>query len=90
MIDSVTTLSDIPKVSWNYRLANRSVIDWVLEAYKEKTPKDATIKAEFNTYCFADYKEEVITLLSRVIQICVNTVKITGELGDASPLKGFV
>ena len=87
VIDGVTTLSNIPEEAWSYRLANRSVIDWVLEAYKEKTPKDATIKAEFNTYRFGDYKEKVIALLSKVIRICVDTVKITGELGDASPLK---
>lgn len=86
-IDSVTTLSGIPEQAWDYRLANRSVIDWVLEAYREKTPKDATIKAEFNTYRFADYKEEVIALLSRVIQICVDTVAITVKLGQVSPLK---
>jgi len=87
VIDSVTTLSGIPENAWAYRLANRSVIDWVLDAYKEKTPKDATIKEEFDTYRFADYKNEVITLLSKVIQLCVNTVEITDALGAASPLK---
>lgn len=62
------------------------MIDWVLEAYKEKTPKDATIKAEFNTYRFSNHKEEVISLLSRVVRVCLDTVKITRELGDASPM----
>jgi predicted helicase len=87
VIDSVTTLTDIPARAWSYRLANRTAIEWVLDAYKEKTPKDATIREEFNTYRFANYKEEVITLLAKVIQLCANTVEITNALGDASPLK---
>jgi predicted helicase len=87
VVDSVTTLSDIPEEAWSYRLANRTVIEWVLDAYKEKTPKDATIKEEFNTYQFADYKEEVIILLSKVIQLSVDTVEITDALAAASPLK---
>jgi predicted helicase len=87
VIDSATTLSGIPAEAWSYRLANRTVIEWVLDAYKEKTPKDTTIKEEFNTYQFAAYKEEVITLLSKVIQLCVDTVEITDTLAEASPLK---
>ena len=87
VIDSVTTLSGIPESAWSYRLANRSVIEWVLEAYKEKTPKDATIKEEFNSYRFADYKEDVITLLCRVVRICVETSGIASDLADESPLK---
>lgn len=59
----------------------------MLDAYKEKIPKDATIKEELNTYRFANYKEEVITLLSKVIQLCLNTVVITNALGDVSPLE---
>ncbi len=87
VVDSVTVLSEIPEEAWSYRLANRTVIEWVLDAYKEKTPKDVTIKEEFNTYQFADYKEEVITLLLKVIQLCVDTVEITAALAEASPLK---
>lgn len=38
----------------------------MLDQYKEKTPKDPTIRAKFNTYRFADYKEKVIDLIGRV------------------------
>jgi predicted helicase len=49
-----------------YRLGNRSGLDWILDQYKEKAPKDPTIREKFNTYRFADYKEKVIDLLGRV------------------------
>jgi hypothetical protein len=47
----------------------------------------ATIKEEFNTYQFADYKGEVITLVSKVIKLCMHIGKITNALGEVSPLK---
>lgn len=46
------------------------------DQYREKTPKDPTIRDKFNTYRFADYKEHVIDLLKRVTRVSVETVKI--------------
>ena len=52
----------------------------MLERYKEKTPKDPTIRAKFNTYRFKDYKEQVIELLERVCRVSVETVKVIDEM----------
>ena len=82
-LDSETQLSGIPKEAWNYRLGNRSGLDWVLDQYKEKTPKDPTIREKFNTYRFADYKEKVIDLLMRVTRVSVETVAITEAMKGA-------
>ena len=76
ILDSQTVLSGVPPEAWEYKLGNRSAIEWVLDRYKEKKPKDPTIRAKFNTYRFADYKEEVVTLLQRVCTVSVETVKI--------------
>jgi alpha-D-ribose 1-methylphosphonate 5-triphosphate synthase subunit PhnI len=46
-------------------LGTYSALEWVLERYKEKKPKDPTIAEKFNTYRFADHKEQVIELLGR-------------------------
>jgi len=75
--DTETQLSGIPQEAWTYRLGNRSGLDWILDQYKEKTPKDPTIREKFNTYRFADYKEKVIDLIARVTRVSVETVKIT-------------
>jgi predicted helicase len=80
IIDSETQLSGIPREAWDYRLGNRSAIDWVLDQHKEKTPRDPTVRAKFNTYRFADYKEEMIKLLARVITVSLETVKITDAM----------
>ena len=61
----------MPREAWTYRLGNRSALEWILDQHKEKTPKDPTIRAKFNTYRFADYKEKVVDLLKRVTRVSV-------------------
>lgn len=79
-IDSETQLKDIPAIAWQYQLGNRSALEWVLDQYKEKKPRDPTIREKFNTYRFADYKEQVIDLLGKVCAVSVGTVKIVSEM----------
>ena len=79
-LDSETTLRGIPKEAWTYKLGNRCAIDWVLDQYKEKKPKDPTIREKFDTYRFADYKEKVIDLLARVTTVSVETAQITAAM----------
>lgn len=81
-LDTTTTLKEIPAEAWDYKLGNRSAIEWVLEYYKERKPKDPTILQKFNTYRFADYKDQVIDLLSRVCTVSVETVRIIREMGS--------
>ncbi len=79
-IDSDTELRDVPPEAWSYRLGNRSAVEWVLDQYKEKTPRDPTIRERFNTYRFADHKEHVIDLIARVVRVSVETVGIVEEM----------
>jgi predicted helicase len=80
VLDDNTELHGIPKQAWNYKLGNRSALEWILDQYKEKKPGDPTIAENFNTYKFADYKEQVIDLLKRVCTVSVETMKIVGEM----------
>jgi len=80
VVDAETQLAGIPLQAWDYRLGNRSAIDWVLDQHKEKKPRDPTIRARFNTYRFADYKESMIALLAKVARVSVDTVAITDAM----------
>lgn len=82
-IDSETTLSAFPKEAFSYRLGNRSGLEWILDQYKEKTPKDPTIREKFNTFRFADYKEKVIELIARVTRVSVETMEIVEAMKTA-------
>lgn len=77
VLDSDTQLTGVPSEVWGYRLGNRSALEWILDQYKEKTPRDPTIREKFNTYRFADYKESMIELLAKVVRVSVDTVAIT-------------
>lgn len=75
-IDELTLIKDVPKEAWEYKLGNRSAVEWILDQYKEKKPKDPTIAEKFNTYNFADYKEHVIELIKKVTTVSIETMKI--------------
>lgn len=79
-IDNQTSLSGIPSLAWEYKLGNRSALEWVLDRYKERTPQDPTIAKMFNTYRFLDYKEQVIDLLMRVTTVSIETMEILHEM----------
>jgi predicted helicase len=80
VLDDNTELHGVPSTAWEYKLGNRSALEWILDQYKEKKPKDPTIAEKFNTYKFADYKEQVIDLLKRVCTVSVETMKVVGEM----------
>jgi predicted helicase len=83
-IDELTYLSGIPKKAWEYKLGNRSALEWVLDQYKIKKSSDPTIVEKFNTYRFADYKTQVIDLLKRVCTVSVETIKIIRKMEEVS------
>ncbi|HEY9779220.1 MAG TPA: type ISP restriction/modification enzyme [Leptolyngbyaceae cyanobacterium] len=80
ILDTVTMLEGVPKVAWEYQLGDRSALEWILDRYKEKKPKDSTIAERFNTYRFAGYKEQAIDLLQRICTVSVETMRIIGEM----------
>ena len=79
-IDEHTHILGVPETAWQYKLGNRSALEWVLDQYKEKKYTDKTIAENFNTYRFADYKPQVIDLLKRVCTVSVETMKIIEQM----------
>jgi predicted helicase len=56
---------------------------WPLDQYREKKPKDPTIRRRFDTYRFADYKDNVVDLLARVTTVSVKTTEIVEAMRRA-------
>jgi predicted helicase len=79
-LDELTFLSGVPMEAWEYKLGNRSALEWVLDQYKEKKPTDSTVAEKFNTYRFSDYKIQVIDLLKRVCTVSIKTMEIIKEM----------
>ncbi|NIZ41265.1 N-6 DNA methylase (plasmid) [Entomospira entomophila] len=90
IIDTQTTLSGIPSQAWQYKLGNKSAIDWVLEGYSEKkniykdkangaiadSDSDLYTQYGYELYNFADYKEELIDLVGKVVSVSLQTLNL--------------
>ena len=81
-LDERTTLSGVPAKAWEYRLGSRSALEWVLDQYKERKPRDPTIREKFNNYRFSDHKERVIDLLRRVCTVSAATMEIVDSMAQ--------
>ncbi len=79
-LDEHTTLTGVPADAWRYQLGSRSALEWVLDQYRERKPRDPTIRERFNTYRFADHKERVIDLLRRVCTVSVKTMAVVDSM----------
>ena len=86
-LDEQTTLRSVPAEAWEYRLGSRSALEWVLDQYKERKPRDPTIRERFNTYRFADHKEHVVDLLGRVCAVSAFTTNIVNEISLRSAIE---
>ena len=86
-LDEQTSLAGVPAEAWEYRLGSRSALEWVLDQYKERKPRDPTIREQFNTYRFADHKEHVVDLLGRVCAVSAFTTNIVNEVNLRSTIQ---
>jgi predicted helicase len=75
-LDSKTTLYGVPDLAWRYKIANKSVIEWIFDQYKHKKPKDPTIANKFDTYSYARDKDGLIGLICRITAVSVDIVRI--------------
>jgi predicted helicase len=71
------TLSGIPKETYDYRLGNRSALEWVIDQYQVSTDKRSGITNDPNR---DDDKEYILRLIGQVITVSVETVKTVRSL----------
>ena len=71
------TLEGIPAQAFDYRLGNRSALEWVLDQYRVKVDKRSGIVNDPNR---ADDPQYIVKLLQKVIAVSVETVEIVESL----------
>ena len=75
------TLDGIPAKAFDYRLGNRSALEWVIDQYRVKTDKRSGIVNDPNR---ADDPEYIVRLVRKVIAVSLETVEIVEGLGEVS------
>ena len=75
------TLDGIPAKAFDYRLGNRSALEWVIDQYRVKTDKRSGIVNDPNR---ADDPEYIVKLIGKVIAVSLETVEIVEGLAAVS------
>ncbi len=71
------TLAGIPPETFQYRLGNRSALEWVVDQYQVSEDKRSGIRSDPNR---ADDPEYIVRLVGQVVRVSVETVGIVGTL----------
>ena len=73
------TLDGIPAKAFDYRLGNRSALDWVIDQYRIKTDKRSGIVNDPNR---DDDPQYIVKLIAKVITVSLETVEIVNGLPE--------
>ena len=79
------TLEGIPAAVHDYRLGNRSALDWVIDQYRVERDAAGEITSDPNR---ADDEEYIVRLVGQVITVSVETMRLVAALpplDDAKP-----
>jgi len=77
------TLSGIPPDVYEYRLGNRSALEWIVDQYRVSTDTRSGIVNDPNR---SDDPEYIVRLIGQVITVSLETVKLVKDLAALSLL----
>jgi len=75
--NELITLAGIPPEVFEYRLGNRSALDWIIDRYQIRVDKRSGIVNDPNR---PDDPEYIVRLIGKVITVSLETVRIVKEL----------
>jgi predicted helicase len=73
------TLEGIPPETFEYRLGNRSALEWVIDQYQVSEDKRSGIRSDPNR---ADDEEYIVRLVGQVVRVSLETVRIVAGLPE--------
>lgn len=79
-VNDSLTLRGIPAAAFDYRLGNRSALDWIIDQYRVKTDKRSGITSDPNRY--SEDEEYIVKLVGRVTRVSVETVALVNGLPE--------
>ena len=71
------TLSGIPKETYDYRLGNRSALEWIIDQYQISTDKRSGITNDPNRN---DDPQYILRLIGQVVTVSLETVNLVRSL----------
>jgi len=80
IVNPSLTLAGIPPEAFEYRLGNRSALEWVIDQYQVSTDKRSGITSDPNR---EDDSKYIVRLVGQVIRVSMETVKLVKSLPAA-------
>jgi predicted helicase len=87
IVNGSLTLSGIPQECFQYRLGNRSALEWVIDQYQVSIDKRSGIVSDPNNM---DDEEYIVRLVGRVVTVSVETVRLVDELTQGVKMEDWV
>ena len=81
------TLSGIPQDCYQYRLGNRSALEWVIDQYQVSEDKRSAIVSDPNNL---DDEEYLVRLVGKVITVSMETVRLVNELAQVVKMEDWM
>ncbi len=87
IINESLTLAGIPQECFQYRLGNRSALEWVIDQYQVSEDKRSGIVSDPNNL---DDEEYIVRLVGKVVTVSVKTVRLVNELAQAVKMEDWL
>jgi predicted helicase len=81
-VNESLTLAGIPRECFEYRIGNRSALEWLIDQYQVSVDKRSGIVSDPNRAADEEY---IVRLVGRVVTVSVETVKLVRELPALLP-----
>ena len=76
------TLTGVPREAFDYRLGNRSALEWVIDQYRVSRDEQGNIVSDPNR---RDDEQYIARLIGQVITVSLETMKIVAGLPPLAP-----
>src|SRR5437763_15384550 len=87
VVNESLTLAGIPQECFQYRLGNRSALDWVIDQYQVSEDKRSGIVSDPNNL---DDEEYIVRLKGCAITVSVETVRLVNELAQGVKMEDWL
>src|SRR5205807_5641003 len=87
IVNKSLTLIGIPQECFQYRLGNRSALEWIIDQYQVTEDKRSGIVSDPNQL---DDEEYIVHLIGKVITVSVETVRLVNELEQVVKMENWM
>jgi predicted helicase len=87
VVNESLRLGPLPPECFEYRLGNRSALEWVIDQYQVSKDKRSGIESDPNRL---DDEEYIVRLVGKVVTVSVETVSLVKELAQAVTMEDWI